>query len=82
MELVNKATKAELAIPSTHYKFGDLLDDNCLIQIVSEPKRDQNTLDLVITNPPTIFPGVDIVPVISYHDIIHCEVDIIVHQRG
>ena len=40
--------------PSLHYQVGDILDDKSLVQLVEEPTRQQNTLDLAITNQPII----------------------------
>ena len=51
-----------------HYQFGDILDDKSLVQLLEEPTRQQNTLDLVITNQPTTIRDVSIVPGVSDHD--------------
>ena len=47
--------------PSVHYQVGDILDDKSLVQLVEEPTRQQNTLDLAITNQPIIIRNVSIV---------------------
>lgn len=59
-----------------HYRFSDILDNNGLVQLVEEPTRDANILDLIVTNNPTRFPRVDIIPGISDHDIVYTEVDL------
>ena len=51
--------------PSLHYQVGDILDDKSLVQSVEEPTRQQNTLDLAITNQPIIIRNVCIVPGVS-----------------
>ena len=54
--------------PALHHQFGDMLDDNGLSQLVEEPTRNNNTLDLVLTNNPTLVSEVYVVPGISDHD--------------
>ena len=54
--------------PGLHYQFGDILDDKSLVQLVDEPTRQQNTLDLAITNQPTTIKDVSIVSGVSDHD--------------
>ena len=44
--------KTPCAYPSLHTKFYDVLCNNGLTQIVEEPTRGDNTLDLIITNRP------------------------------
>ena len=46
---------------SLHYQVGDILDDKSLVQLVEEPTRQQNTLDLAFTNQPIIIRNVSIV---------------------
>ena len=45
--------KAKCNYPSLHYRFRDILDNHHLKQIVTEPTREENVLDLLITNNPT-----------------------------
>ncbi|XP_068697563.1 uncharacterized protein [Montipora foliosa] len=47
--------------PSLHYQFGDILDDNNLTQVVELPTRNQNILDLVITNNPKSVKNVSVI---------------------
>ena len=62
--------------PSLHYQFGDILDDNNLTQVVELPTRNQNILDLVITNNPNSVKNVSVIPGISDHDIPVVELDL------
>ena len=62
--------------PSLHYKFGDILDDNNLIQVVELPTRNQNILDLVITNNPNSVKNVSVIPGISDYDCPVVELDL------
>jgi hypothetical protein len=47
--------KSNSTYVNNHYKFTNILDDNGLVQIVEQPTRGENTLDLVITNNPSRF---------------------------
>ena len=58
-----------------HYKFIDSLDDNGLVQMVEQPTRNQNTLDLIITNLPSKVIRTDTIPGISDHDAVYTELD-------
>ena len=55
-EWKTKTLKDNTAYPKIHTKFKDILDDNSLIQMVEEPTREENTLDLILTNNPTTHP--------------------------
>ena len=44
--------------------------------MVTEPTRLENTLDLFITNNPTLVSKVDILPGLSDHDIVYSEVSV------
>lgn len=57
----NKTLKT-CPFPTLHHQFGDLLDDKGLIQMVEEPTRSQNILDLVITNNPSRVRQVKVLP--------------------
>ena len=54
--------------PALHHQFGDMLDDSGLTQLVEEPTRNNNTLDLVLTNNPTLVSEVSVISGISDHD--------------
>ena len=75
--------------PSIHHKFTEILDDNGLAQIVGEPTRDTNILDLIATNQPSSFRRTEIIPGVSDHEIVyndssknHAKSRCIVKQNG
>ena len=72
----DKVLKPDTSNPSIHYKFADILDDHGLIQMVEEPTRGTNILDLVLTNNPSRFPRTIVIPGLSDHDVVFSEVDI------
>ena len=51
-------------------EFPKLLQDHSLQQMVTEATRGSNTLDLFITNRPTLLKRLEIIPGISDHDIV------------
>ena len=51
-----------------HHQFGDLLDDKGMTQLINEPTRNTNILDLVLINNPTLVSEVTVIPGISDHD--------------
>ena len=59
--------------PRLHREFIELLEDNGLDQLVTEPTRGENTLDLVITNAPYLIPRLNVVPGLSDHDAVFFE---------
>ena len=59
-----------------HYFFGNTLDDTGLVQLIDQPTRKENTLDLVVTNLPNQVPRIEIIPGISDHDIVFIEFNI------
>ena len=52
-----------------HEKFADILDDNGMAQLVKQPTRGSNTLDLVVTNHPDSFRRVDKLPRLPDHAV-------------
>jgi hypothetical protein len=62
--------------PNLHHRFGEILDDRGLVQIVDKPTRDRNTLDLIITNTPSKVVRVDVIPGVSDHDCPLVELDV------
>jgi len=52
------------------------LDDHGLTQLIDVPTRNQNTLDLLITNLPNKIMRSETIPGISDHDIVYSELDI------
>jgi hypothetical protein len=47
-----------------------------LTQLVQEPPRNKNTLDLLITNYPIKIVRIDVTPGISDHDVVYAEMNI------
>ena len=50
--------------------FVSTINDNCLTQMVSDPTRENNILDLFLTNNPTFVDTVSVVPGISDHETV------------
>ena len=46
----NNCIKSKSPFPGIHQHFAEIIDDHGLPQIVTEPTRSSNTLDLLITN--------------------------------
>jgi len=67
--------KNDTTYPNLHRKFSEIIDNNSLTQVVQEPTRRNNTLDLMLTNRPNKILRVDILPGISDHDIVFAELD-------
>ena len=65
--------KKPASFPNLHHKFLDIIDDLGMAQIVEEPTREDNTLDLVVTNTPNLIPRLEIMPGLSDHDIAYFE---------
>jgi hypothetical protein len=63
----SKTLKPSCRYPALHQDLIDSLDDYGFHQLVSEPTRGQNTLDLFITNNPTLINKVMVIPGISDH---------------
>ncbi len=59
-----------------HEKFGELLNDFGLTQLITKPTRGDNILDLVLTNNPSIVNKTEVLPGISDHDCCFAEFDI------
>jgi hypothetical protein len=71
----SKTLKPNCNYPTLHYRFGNILDDHSLTQVVEEPTRDKNTLDLIATSIPSKVNSVQVIPGISDHDIPMVELD-------
>ncbi|XP_033750637.1 uncharacterized protein LOC117334902 [Pecten maximus] len=69
----NMQLKPNCANQAIHTDFLSLLDDTGLTQLVTDPTRNENTLDLLITNSSTLFQRLEIMPGISDHDIVFAE---------
>ena len=50
--------------------FVSTINDNCLTQMVSDPTRENNILDLFLSNNPTFVDTVSVVPGISDHETV------------
>ncbi|KAL8609469.1 hypothetical protein ACOMHN_037991 [Nucella lapillus] len=59
--------------PTLHQSFMNFLNDNGLKQMVMEPTREENFLDLVITNTPHLVPRVQVHIGISDHEAVYFE---------
>ena len=60
--------------PTLHQYFLDTISDHGLEQLVDKPTRENNTLDLLLTNSPSLVPRVEIIPGISDHAIVYAEI--------
>ena len=61
---------------SIYDSFVEILDDYNPVQIVTEPTRHDNVLDLILTSDPTLVSKVDCIPGLSDYDIVSAEVAI------
>ena len=62
--------------PTLTYQFVDLLDDLNLTQLITTLTRGNNTLDLVITNNPSIVTACRVIQGVSDHDAVLTEINI------
>lgn len=69
----NMTLKPKPSYPKLHQDFIDLLHDTALDQMVFEPTRQDSTLDLVLTNCPSLIPRVEVIPGLSDHQIVYFE---------
>ena len=74
--------KTPSVYPRLHTKFLDLLNDHGLQQMVTFPTRENNTLDLFLTNFPTLVPRTEGVPGISDHFAVYMEFQIQPERRN
>ena len=72
----NSCLKPNCNYPTLTYQFVDLLDDLSLAQLVTTPTRDNNTIDLVITNNPSIITACRVIPDVSDYDAVVTEINI------
>ena len=72
----NKTLKTRKNHPGLHYKFLDLIHELGLTQMVTSPTRKDNTLDLYLTNYPSLVPRVETAPGLSDHDTVYLEFDL------
>ena len=67
--------KPGCSYPSLYDAFVEMLNDFSLSQMVREPIRDGNILDLFMTTNPTLVKSISIIPVLSDHDVVRCVMD-------
>ena len=72
----NRILKPNAVHPKDHYEFGNTLVDTGLVQLIEQPTRQDNILDLMITNLPNQIPRAEIITGISDHDIVFVELNI------
>ena len=68
--------KPKCPYPQLHNELLSILNDNGLEQMITEPTRLENTLDLIITNQPQLIPKTEVIPGLSDHSIAYCEFNI------
>ena len=59
----------------------EIIDEHGLTQLVKEPTRDDNILDLVLTNNVNIINNVRVIPGISDHDMVLFEVNLACRKK-
>ena len=64
--------KSRAPYPGLHHDFHDLINDHGLQQLVREPTREDNTLDLYLTNCPRLIPRTEDIPGLPDHNIPYC----------
>ena len=72
----NSCLKPNCNYPTLTYQFVDLLDDLSLTQLATTPTRGNNTLDLVITNNPSLVTACRVIPGVSDHDAVLAETNL------
>ena len=65
--------KLGATLPVCHENFVEMTHDMGLEQVVREPTRLSNVLDLVLTNSTTLIPRLEIIPGIHDYDIVFLE---------
>ena len=53
---------------------------NGLDKLAQEATRQDNIMDLILTNSPLLVPTVDVIPELSDHDILYCNFNIIIQK--
>ena len=69
----NRTLNQTQSIKKKHYEFGNTLDYTGLVQLIELPTRQENTLDLMLTNQ---ILRTEIIPGILDHDIVFAELNI------
>ena len=65
----------------SHEDFVDILNDHNLQQMVLEPTRGSNILDIILTNTPDLIPRVEVIPGLSDHCIVFAEYNVKVDRK-
>ena len=68
--------KSGCGFPSLYGDFVSMLDDIGLVQMVNEPTRYDNVIDLFLISNHTLVQKIEIVPGIADHDIVVADVNI------
>ena len=76
IEWPSTSIKPNCPSPAQHNLFIDILADHGMSQIVDQPTRGENTLDLIAVNNLTLVNRTEILPGISDHDAVFAEIDI------
>ena len=76
-DLKKNTLKPSTAYSNIHHQFTDILDDHGLNQVVVEPMRGPNILDLIVTNYPSSFRRTEVIPGLSDHGVVYAEVDLL-----
>ena len=71
----NSRLKPRTQYAALHQRFVDTLHDHGLTQIIQDPTRGNNTLDLIITNRPRQINRTEIIPGISDHHAVYTELE-------
>ena len=76
-----KTLKDKTKYVDIHNQFKDGTEDLGLEQMVEEPTRGRNTLDLFLTNQPNLVPRVEVLPGFGDHDAVYMELQIHPQRR-
>ena len=72
----NRAIHEKCHYPNLHYQFVDIINSHGLVQLVDEPTRGENILDLILISNPTRVKNISVVPGVADHDAVQLELDI------
>ena len=68
--------KTNCPTPAQHELFMEILADHGLTQVIDKPTREENMLDLMAVNNPTLLNRTEIIPGISDDNVVFAELDI------
>ena len=72
----SKTLKMGCKKPEIHHQIMDTINDIGWDQMVMEPTKGENTLDLFLTNHPNLIPRTETLPGIADHDAVYMEIEI------